>query len=152
MQKMNNSSNSFHVIFESDSENEPISTLVKIVLSIMAILYEIFVNPLLLGSFLFEKYGVDSQRRTVTNMLFSKASIALIFNNILATPLSFYGLVLVPKGLNYWIGAWALLVPIIAYTFSSFCMFQLLLCKLLYATNWSNMAHAGTLLLLRYVP
>ena len=50
---------------------------------IIGILLEIVSNGLLYGIFIYEKYGVDSQRRTMTNMFLSQICIACIFLNIL---------------------------------------------------------------------
>ena len=48
-------------------------------------------NGLLYGIFLYEKYGVDSMRRTTVNMLYSQICLMLIFSNILAIPMAIYG-------------------------------------------------------------
>ena len=48
-------------------------------------------NGLLYGIFLYEKYGVDSMRRTTANMLYSQICLMLIISNILAFPLAIYG-------------------------------------------------------------
>ena len=55
------------------------------------ILVETVGNGLLYGIFLFEKYGVDSMRRTTVNMLYSHICLMLIISNILAFPLAIYG-------------------------------------------------------------
>ena len=55
------------------------------------ILVETVGNGLLYGIFLFEKYGVDSMRRTTVNMLYSQICLMLIISNILAFPLAIYG-------------------------------------------------------------
>ena len=43
-------------------------------------------NGLLYGIFLYEKYGVDSMRRTIVNMLYSQICLIYIFSNIFAFP------------------------------------------------------------------
>ena len=48
-------------------------------------------NSLLLGIFLYEKYGVDSLRRTTINMLWSQLCLVYITANTLALPFGIYG-------------------------------------------------------------
>ena len=43
-------------------------------------------NGLLYGIFLYEKYGVDSMRRTIVNMLYSQICLIYIFSNMFAFP------------------------------------------------------------------
>ena len=130
--------------FESDFDSQAFSTTSIVCFSIGGIIYEICINPILLGSFLFEKFGVDSQRRTTINMLFSKIVLTYIFNNIFSTPFAFYGLVLRPGGLNYWLGMWVIVASFCFNYFAMICMLDILILKILYATKWSTMALAGT--------
>ena len=63
-------------------------TIITVFINIIfGILFEVVSNSLLYGIFIYEKYGVDSQRRTMTNMFLSQICIACIFLNILAHPL-----------------------------------------------------------------
>ena len=90
--------------FELDFEYQPFSTISKILITLGMIAYEVCINPFLLASFAFEKFGGDSQRRTTINMLTSKIALALIIKNLVSLPFAFYGIILQPGGLNYWIG------------------------------------------------
>ena len=57
----------------------------------IALTIEIVGNSLLFGIFLFEKYGVDSMRRTTNNMLWSQLCLMAILINIFALPFGIYG-------------------------------------------------------------
>ena len=48
-------------------------------------------NSLLYGIVLYEKFGVDSQRRTIVNMLWSQLCLLYILSNTLALPFAIYG-------------------------------------------------------------
>ena len=52
---------------------------------------EVVGNSLLFGIFLYEKYGVDSMRRTTNNMLWSQYCLGVISYNLLALPFGIYG-------------------------------------------------------------
>ena len=66
-------------------------TIYLILIVMAGILVETVGNGLLYGIFLYEKYGVDSMRRTTVNMLYSQICLMLIISNILAFPLAIYG-------------------------------------------------------------
>ena len=57
----------------------------------IALTIEIVGNSLLFGIFLFEKYGVDSMRRTTNNMLWFQLCLMTILINIFALPFGIYG-------------------------------------------------------------
>ena len=48
-------------------------------------------NGLLLGIFLYEKYGVDSMRRTANNMLWSQPCLVYFMVHTLGLPFGLYG-------------------------------------------------------------
>ena len=139
--------NETSIKFESDFDSQPFSTTLIVCFSIGGIIYEVCINPILLGSYLFEKFGVDSQRRTTINMLVSKIALSFIFNNLFSTPFAFYGLVLQPGGLNYWLGMWVFVASFSINYFACICGVDILILKILYATKWSTMALAG-----KYIP
>ena len=60
-------------------------------LILTGVLVETLGNGLLYGIFLYEKYGVDSMRRTIVNMLYSQLCLTYIFSNILAIPFAICG-------------------------------------------------------------
>ena len=60
-------------------------------LILTGVLVETLGNGLLYGIFLYEKYGVDSMRRTIVNMLYSQLCLTYIFSNILAFPIAISG-------------------------------------------------------------
>ena len=68
---------------------EKILTIIFII--VLGILLEILCNAMLFGIFLYEKYGVDSQRRTIINMLLSQVCFATIVLNLLSMPFWVYG-------------------------------------------------------------
>ena len=65
--------------------------ILQLLIVMAGILVETVGNGLLYGIFLYEKYGVDSMRRTTVNMLYSQICLMLIFSNILAFPMAIYG-------------------------------------------------------------
>ena len=65
--------------------------LAIIFIIVLGILLEILCNAMLFGIFLYEKYGVDSQRRTIINMLLSQVCFATIVLNLLSMPFWVYG-------------------------------------------------------------
>ena len=71
----------------------PFSGLVISFLVFLLIILETLGNFLLLCMVLYEKYGMDSKKRTVTNMLLSRIIFVQILSNIFIIPLSTIGLV-----------------------------------------------------------
>ena len=107
---------------------------------IIGILLEVVSNSLLYGIFIYEKYGVDSQRRTMTNMFLSQICIACIFLNILAHPFWLYGMFLSPDGIGYPLSLWTIYMMGSLYCFIGFCMSEIMILKCLYLTKWPIMA------------
>ena len=107
---------------------------------IIGILLEIVSNGLLYGIFIYEKYGIDSQRRTMTNMFFSQICIACILLNILAYPFYLYGLYFSPNGIGYPLALWTVFFMTFLLCFIGFSMTQIMILKCLYLTNWPMMA------------
>ena len=68
---------------------------IKLFLGILLVIMETFGNYLLLCMVWYEKFGMDSKKRTVTNQLLSRLIFALIFFNIFFMPL-FFGALLIP--------------------------------------------------------
>ena len=126
--------------FEPDFDYEPFSTNAKILITLGVMVYEICINPLLLASFAFEKFGGDSQRRTTVNMLTSKMALALCIKNLISLPLAFYGIILQPGGLNYWIGILTVGLSYSLHYFICLCAIEILLFRILYVMRWSSMA------------
>ena len=69
---------------------------IKLFLGILLLLMETLGNYLLFCMVWYEKFGMDSKKRTITNQLFSRMILALIFFNIFILPLIF-GWFFVPK-------------------------------------------------------
>ena len=126
--------------FELDSDYQPFSTNTKILITLGMIAYEICVNPLLLASFVFEKFGGDSQRRTTINMLTSKMALALSIKNLIPLPFAYYGTILQPGGLNYWIGIVTVGLSYSIHYFTCLCAIEILIFRILYVMKWSSMA------------
>ena len=63
----------------------------------MLLILETLGNYLLICMVCYEKFGMDSKKRTITNQLLSRWILALIFFNILFMPL-FFGAFLTPYG------------------------------------------------------
>lgn len=124
--------------FDSDFEPHDFSNLSSTILTIGLVTYEVCLNPLLVATILFEKFGVDSQRRTTINMLFSKMALALMINNIIPTPFAFYGLVIQPGGLNYWVGICVMMISYSSNYFAFICGVEILIFRILYVTKWST--------------
>ena len=82
-----------HLILDDKKEGRPPHS--GLVISFLVILWIILVT---LGNFLlvcmiwYEKYGMDSKKRTVTNMLLSRIIFVQIFGNTFVMPLSTIGL------------------------------------------------------------
>ena len=51
------------------------------------LIVEILGNFLLLSMIFYEKYGMDSQKRTVTNQLLSSICVSFIVHNVIAMPI-----------------------------------------------------------------
>ena len=63
----------------------------KVLFGISLLILETLGNYLLFCMVLYEKFGMDSKKRTITNQLFSRMILALIFFNIFFLPLMFSG-------------------------------------------------------------
>ena len=61
----------------------------KLLLGILLLIMETLGNYLLFCMVWYEKFGMDSKKRTITNQLFSRMILALIFFNIFILPLIF---------------------------------------------------------------
>ena len=82
-----------HLIPNEKKERElPYSGLVLSFLVILLIILETLGNFLLFCMIWYEKYGMDSKKRTVTNMLLSRIIFAQILCNIFIMPLPTIGL------------------------------------------------------------
>ena len=82
-----------HLIPHEKKEGElPYSGLVLSFLVILLIILETLGNFLLLCIIWYEKYGMDSKKRTVTNMLLSRIIFSQILCNIFIMPLQIIGL------------------------------------------------------------
>ena len=82
-----------HLIPYEKKEGElPYSGLVQSFLVILLIILETLGNFLLLCIIWYEKYGMDSKKRTVTNMLLSRIIFSQILCNIFIMPLPIIGL------------------------------------------------------------
>ena len=68
------------------SSSEPSAAMMTFYIYIFLIV-EIPGNFLLLSIIIFEKYGMDSQKRTVTNQLLSNICISFIIHNVIAMPI-----------------------------------------------------------------
>ena len=67
----------------------------KVFLGILLLIMETIGNCLLFCMVWYEKFGMDSKKRTITNQLLSRMILALIFFNIFFMPL-FFGAFLIP--------------------------------------------------------
>ena len=67
----------------------------KLFFGILLLIMETLGNYLLFCMLWYEKFGMDSKKRTVTNQLLSRLIFALIFFNIIFMPL-FFGCLLTP--------------------------------------------------------
>ena len=123
---------------ELDWNGRTISTL--FVFIAIGILLEFVGNGFLYGIFIYEKYGIDSKRRTIINMLLSQMCFAYIFLNIFAMPFWIYGNFVSSDGIEYYFAIWTGLVITSVFYFTCFCMCQIMIIKCLYLTKWSTMA------------
>ena len=67
----------------------------KVFFGMLLLIMETLGNYLLFCMVWYEKFGMDSKKRTVTNQLLSRMIFALIFYNIFFMPL-FFGVLLIP--------------------------------------------------------
>ena len=67
----------------------------KLFLGILLLIMETLGNYLLFCMVWYEKFGMDSKKRTITNQLLSRMILVLIFYNIFFMPL-FFGAFLIP--------------------------------------------------------
>ena len=118
-----------------------IKTVLTVIVSIfLGIILELFGNGLLYGIFIYEKYGVDSQRRTMINMLLSHICFSCIFLNIFSMPFWIYGIFLSSDGIGYHLALWTGFVNTSSMYYIGFSMAQIMILKCLYLTKWSTMA------------
>ena len=106
----------------------------------IGILLEFVGNGFLYGIFIYEKYGIDSQRRTIINMLLSQICFAYIFLNTFAMPFWLYGNFLSSDGIQYHFAIWTGLIMTSVFYFTCFCVCEIMILKCLYLTKWSTMA------------
>ena len=84
------------VLFDMPGKNLVASGLgLKVFLGILLLIMETIGNYLLFCMVWYEKFGMDSKKRTVTNQLLSIMILTLIFFNIFFMPL-YFGAFLVP--------------------------------------------------------
>ena len=69
----------------------------KLLFGILLLIMETLGNYLLFCMLWYEKFGMDSKKRTITNQLLSRMIIARIFFNILFMPIYFGSLLLFPS-------------------------------------------------------
>ena len=68
----------------------------KVLFGISLLILETLGNYLLFCMVLYEKFGMDSKKRTITNQLLSRMILAIIFFEIFFMPLGYYGVFLFP--------------------------------------------------------
>ena len=84
------------VLFDMPGKNLVASGLgLKVFLGILLLIMETIGNYLLFCMVWYEKFGMDSKKRTINNQLFSRMILVLIFYNIFFMPL-FLGAFLIP--------------------------------------------------------
>ena len=64
---------------------------IKLFLGILLVIMETLGNYLLFCMVWYEKFGMDSKKRTITNQLFSRMILALIIFNLFIMPMQFVG-------------------------------------------------------------
>ena len=64
---------------------------IKLFLGILVLIMETLGNYLLFCMFWYEKFGMDSKKRTITNQLLSRMILALIIFNILIMSMQYVG-------------------------------------------------------------
>ena len=79
---------SFHEPIDYNPYYNTVPALVKVLYIFLFLLLETLGNFLLYCLVIYEKYGMDAQKRTVTNQLLSKVCIVTLFYNIIAMPLA----------------------------------------------------------------
>ena len=82
-----------NVSFDEHSTNEsspPLSAEMMTFYIFLFLIVEILGNFLLLSMITYEKYGMDPQKRTVTNMLLSSICISFIIHNVIAMPIALF--------------------------------------------------------------
>ena len=84
----------------------------KVFFGILLLIMETLGNYLLFCMVWYEKFGMDSKKRTVTNQLLSRMIFALIFFNIFFMPL-YFGALLIPYS-EYFQGFYFIVYKIIA--------------------------------------
>ena len=84
-------------LFEKNIEKKIVSTGLglTVLFGIFLMIMESLGNYLLFCMVWYEKFGIDSKKRTITNQLLSRMILALIFYNIFFMPL-FFGVFLTP--------------------------------------------------------
>ena len=123
---------------ESVEHGKDILTILGFV--VILIILELLGNGFLYGIFVYEKFGIDTKRRTMINMLVSQVCLAHIFKNIFAIPFWIYGFFVSPDGILYALAIWTFLVMVSIVYFSVICSCQIMLLKYLYLTKWPTMA------------
>ena len=84
------------VLFDMPGKDLEASGLgLKVFLGILLLIMETVGNYLLFCVVWYEKFGMDSKKRTINNQLFSRMILVLIFYNIFFMPL-FLGAFLIP--------------------------------------------------------
>ena len=86
------------VLFDTETKRGPtvsIGLVPKVVFGILLLIVETLGNYLFFCMVWYEKFGMDSKKRTITNQLLSSMILALIFYNIFFMPL-FFGALLIP--------------------------------------------------------
>ena len=86
------SAKNFHIeenfLLSNDSINKFIPTISeKVFFAVMFLIFEIFGNFMLFCLITFEKYGMDSQKRTITNQLLTSICCSGILHNIISIPI-----------------------------------------------------------------
>ena len=84
----------------------------KVFFGMLLLIMETLGNYLLFCMVWYEKFGMDSKKRTVTNQLLSRMIFALIFFNIFFMPL-YFGALLIPYS-EYFQGFYLIVYKIIA--------------------------------------
>ena len=68
----------------------------KVLVGILVLIVVTLGNYLLFCMVWYEKFGMDSKKRTITNQLLSRMILAIIFFEIFFMPLGYYGVFLSP--------------------------------------------------------
>ena len=80
-------------LFDKNIEKKIVSTSLglTVLFGIFLMLMETLGNYLLFCMVWYEKFGMDSKKRTITNQLFSRMILALIIFNLFVMPMHFVG-------------------------------------------------------------